>query len=107
MGETHIIVAPAANSPAKYGLTYVQQYRLSLETFPVGGGTIGVTPSSADGFYNVNTVVTLTAQPGSNYGFIRFVGAVDSLMPTASFSIRGPATEEAVFVAKAPGLQHP
>lgn len=106
LASAHSIIAPAATSSSKFALTFVQQYQLLLETLPQNGGTIAVTPSSSDGFYKVNSSVTLTARPAPNFAFVRYTG-LDTTSQVASLLIRRPETVGAVFVAAAPRLPEP
>jgi hypothetical protein len=50
-------------------------YSLTLTSNPPGGGTIdAVPPPGGDGKYAYGTVVTLTANPGTDYGFTNWSG---------------------------------
>ena len=50
-------------APAAYAVTYGEQNHLTVGVSPSTGGTVSVTPSSADGFYDLGSQVTLTATP--------------------------------------------
>jgi hypothetical protein len=104
LGRAHTITAPAASTSAKFGLTYIEQYRLSVQATSnlaaTPGGSVNVAPASADGFYNNASQVTLTAMPAVNFAFDHYQGSVQSTKPTVHLSIDAPRQVTAVFKSK-------
>jgi hypothetical protein len=68
----------------------------NLQTSVVGGGTISVSPTNAP--YASNTVVVLTANAATNWGFDHWTGDATGSENPLSLSINGPRTVQAVFV---------
>jgi len=66
------ITVPAAGTT--YTGNLVAQYLLTVAVSPSLGGSLVVSPTSPDGFYNAGQAVTLTAVPSSGYGFWEFSG---------------------------------
>ena len=54
--------------------TFTTQYLLTLGVSPANSGILVPTPSSADGYYNAGTVVSLLPTPNGNNGFWVFTG---------------------------------
>ncbi|HEY1984732.1 MAG TPA: hypothetical protein VGG85_04940 [Terracidiphilus sp.] len=61
-------------SSAEYAVTYGQQDHFTVGVLPSSGGTVSVTPSSPDGFYDLGSQVTLTATPNAGYSFLDYNG---------------------------------
>ncbi len=59
------LVAPEGS--ATYVANFKTRYRLT--TSVEGTGSVGASPSSADGYYDAGTTVQLTAQPVASFGF--------------------------------------
>lgn len=85
-----------AGSP--YTANFATEVRLSTDVFPIGGGTITVTPSSSDGFYAVGTQVTVTATPAAGRTFLGFTGALSGTAATQTLTITAPANQAALTV---------
>ncbi|MBZ5584659.1 MAG: hypothetical protein LAQ30_21105 [Acidobacteriia bacterium] len=62
------------DSAAAYTATFVEQYPVKLTISPTEGGSVAVTPTSSDGYYNVGTLVTMTATPTGGWAFDSFSG---------------------------------
>jgi uncharacterized protein (TIGR03437 family) len=60
-GSTNGVRTVTAEDPAAYTAAFNTQYLLTTST--AGAGTIAVSPSAADGYYDSTATVTLTAQP--------------------------------------------
>ena len=59
---------------ATYTASFVAQYLLTTAIAPAGSGSVGASPASASGFYNVGTSVQLTATPGAGFQFTNWTG---------------------------------
>lgn len=68
----------------------------NLQTSVIGIGTIGINPPG--GLYESNSVVTLTACPGSQWAFDHWSGAVTGSENPLEVIMNGPRNVEAVFV---------
>src|SRR5262249_13055579 len=64
-GAISHVVAPTV--PATYTANFTTQHLLTTVVSPVGGGTVGTSPPSADGYYDAGTLVQLSAF--ANFGF--------------------------------------
>ncbi|HEY3836669.1 MAG TPA: M12 family metallopeptidase [Bryobacteraceae bacterium] len=51
---------------------FAAQYLVTASVSKAGGGTVTVSPSSADGFYTFGTQVTVTATPDPGYTFLQW-----------------------------------
>ncbi|HTM51478.1 MAG TPA: M12 family metallopeptidase [Bryobacteraceae bacterium] len=73
--------------PANRVLTanFTTQYRVQATVGTGGGGTVSVSPPSADGFYTFGTVLTIAAAPAAGFGFLRWnASAVTSILTADS-----------------------
>ena len=66
---------------------FAQQYRVQTAVGTGGGGSVSISPGSADGFYTEGTVVTITATPNAGFSFLAWEGTTadltaDSQSPT-------------------------
>lgn len=93
---THTITVPAA--PTTYLAVFKAQYKLTTTISPVQTGTVSANPSSADGFYDANTFVQLSATPQANYKFNRFTGSVTGNGNPQYVQMTAPASVTAEFV---------
>lgn len=70
---------------------YVVQPKIYQEWTP--GGTVAVAPPSPDGYHVIRSTITVTAQPGTGYGFLRWpwwIGDVgEASNPASVVLIRG------------------
>lgn len=73
-GKSQTVTVPA--SATTYTASFTSQFQLSTSVQPAGAGSIGVSPSSADGFYNQGASVNLTATAAQGYLFQGFSGDV-------------------------------
>jgi uncharacterized repeat protein (TIGR02543 family) len=60
------------SGPVSYTAKFVKQYKADVSI--VGQGTVDMTPKSADGYYDANTVVRLTPQPAAGNRFFDWYG---------------------------------
>jgi hypothetical protein len=74
------------------------QHQLSQVT-PASGGTLVPNPASADGFYDQDTSVELTAVPGANFSFSGFSGALTGTVNPQSVTMSAPRSVTAAFTA--------
>ena len=63
-------------SPTTYTANVQAQYQLTVNLSPSLGGSVNISPSSADGFYDSGASVTLTGVANSGYFFWYFSGDV-------------------------------
>ena len=73
--QSHSITTPGVN--AAYAAHYLTQYTLTTVIAPLGAGTLNISPSSPDRFYDVGTAVELTATANPGHQFDRWTGAVE------------------------------
>jgi uncharacterized protein (TIGR03437 family) len=71
---------------------YRQSYLLSALANPRDGANFAFSPASADGFYAVNTPVTVTVQPKSGFEFLRWRGDTAGQFPSSTITVGGPRT---------------
>jgi hypothetical protein len=77
---THAITQP--NSGSSLTAHYVLQYHVTATPDNRSHGSVHVTPSSSDGYYNANTGLTITATPAAGFGFSDF--RVNQALSTAN-----------------------
>ncbi len=65
----------ADTAPASIQLVYGADYQLTRTASPAAGGTIAVSPASADGWYPAGTSIQLSATPSTGYAFSSWSGA--------------------------------
>lgn len=65
----------------------VPSFQLTLQITPVLGGSVQLSPTAPNNTYDSNTVVTLTAQPNTNYVFVRWFHPINSTNPTVQLTM--------------------
>ncbi|MCC6590049.1 MAG: hypothetical protein IT168_25375 [Bryobacterales bacterium] len=90
------LTIPASDPPALHAL-YSKTYRLLTAIDPTEGGRIAVSPSSPNGYYKPDTVVSLRAEPADGYKFRRWDYALQGTDPVASLTMAGPRSIAARF----------
>ena len=80
--QSQTVIAPAA--PATYTAEFVKQFRVSLTPNVAGRGTVTLSPTSPDGFYDEGTpLITITAAPNPGFQFASWSGCCGfSLQPS-------------------------
>jgi hypothetical protein len=76
------------------------QYLLTTSVSPESSGTINASPTSADGYYDAKSIVTLTAVANGSYDFSYWTGGLRGSANPQNLVLRGPRTVTANFVAK-------
>lgn len=89
------ITVPA--SPATYTASYSTQFLLAVSANPAGGGTVSISPPSADGFYNSGSSVQLTASANAGYLFSSYSGDLNGGTATQSLVMTAPRSVTATF----------
>jgi parallel beta-helix repeat protein len=79
------------------------QYLLITAVSPVSGGTIDVSPTSSDGWYDAKSTVTLTAtgddgNGNEGYDFSYWTGGLRGIANPQNLLLRGPRTVTANFI---------
>jgi hypothetical protein len=97
---SHTITAPP--SATTYTANFTTQYRLTTSVSPASGGTVSVSPTSADGFYDSGTPVQLTATPNANYIFSGWAGDVPYQMNPQTVTMSAPRNVTAIFTFAPP-----
>jgi len=94
-GAISHIVAPTV--PTTYTANFTTQYLLTLGVSPSGGGIIGASPSSSDGFYNSGTSVQLSASANFGYAFLMWSGDATGFLNPVSVAMSAPRNVAANF----------
>ncbi|MBL8219605.1 MAG: S-layer homology domain-containing protein [Bryobacterales bacterium] len=97
--STHTVTAPSA--PATYTATFQTQYLLTRTAAPANGGSIVVSPNTADGYYSSGMTVTATATPSPGFTFSNWSGALSTISNPVNIAIDGQKTIMANFVSQA------
>jgi hypothetical protein len=92
---THTISAPG--TPTTFTAIYKTQYLLTTAATPALTGTVAASPASADGFYDANTFVQLTATPAGGYRFTGFKGGLTGATNPQTVQLTAPTTVTAEF----------
>ncbi len=71
---------------------YKQLYRFNALSNPPGNASFAFVPSSPDGFYNLDTRVSVTVKAANGFRFRRWSGDTAGLFPTATLTVSGPRT---------------
>ncbi|MGJ5819551.1 InlB B-repeat-containing protein [Paludibaculum fermentans] len=85
-----------------YTLTFNARYKLTAAASPSNYGTIRMTPSSADGWYDGNQSVQFTGTPGAGYMFTTFSGDLSGTNNPQSLTMAGPRSVTANFAVMDP-----
>lgn len=92
---THTIRAPG--TPTTFTAIYKTQYLLTAAATPALTGTVAASPTSADGFYDANTFIQLTATPAAGYRFTGYKGGLTGTTNPQTFQLTAPKTVTAEF----------
>lgn len=76
---------------------YKQLYRLTATGLPAEGGAFTLSPASPDGFYDLDTRVTISVKANNGYRFRRWGGDTAGLFPSATLTVGGPRNVTAEF----------
>jgi hypothetical protein len=74
------------------------QYQLTTTVSPEGGGTIDVSSTSPDGYYDAKSTVMLTAIENEGYEFSYWTGGLRGTANPQNLLLRGPRTVTANFI---------
>jgi len=97
--STHTVTTPS--SPATYTATFQTQYLLTRTASPANGGSIAVSPNTADGYYSSGMTVSATATPAPGFTFSTWGGSVNTTSNPANIAMDGQKTITANFVSQA------
>jgi hypothetical protein len=89
------IVTP--NTSGSFTANFVTQYLLTTAADPSSAGTV-----TSGGWFNANSVVTLTAVPSAGYRFDRYTGDLTTTSNPVNVTITGPKLITAHFAPLAP-----
>ncbi|HUQ91665.1 MAG TPA: S-layer homology domain-containing protein, partial [Bryobacteraceae bacterium] len=92
---THTISAPQGG--ATYTAALTAKYPLTTAITPLNGGTLSVSPASADGYYSSGSTVTLTAAAASGWQFSSWTGSASAAANPLFLTIDAPKTVTASF----------
>lgn len=87
----------ASSSQTTFTANYSVQYRVTVTASPAGAGTATASPASADGFYALNTRLSLTATPSGSYCFTGWTGLIAGTSATANLTVTAPYAITANF----------
>ena len=82
---THTVTVPATSST--YTAVLTPQYYLADWFYPGCAATLGVSPSSSDGFYDSGTTVTLTETPATGWVFTGWQYDLSGKAPSAPLTM--------------------
>lgn len=71
---------------------YKQLYRFNAISNPPGNASFAFVPASPDGFYSLDTRVSVTVKAANGFRFRRWYGDTAGLFPTATVTVSGPRT---------------
>jgi uncharacterized repeat protein (TIGR02543 family) len=74
------------------------QYLLTTGISPESSGTIDISPTSADGYYDAKSTITLTAIENEGYDFSYWSGGLRGIANPQNLLLRGPRTVTANFI---------
>ena len=78
--------------------TWKTQYLLTATASPEGSGTIDISPTSPDGYYDAKSTVTLTASDNTGYDFGYWSGGLRGITNPQNLLLRGPRNVVATFI---------
>jgi len=106
-GGQNSYTIPSTSSPnSTITWTWKTQYLLTAQVLPSGGGSVTLTPSATDGWYDdtdLDTVVSCNAAEAAGYGFVNWTGdpVVNPDAPatpeTVEITMNGPKSITATF----------
>lgn len=99
-GQSHVVTTPT--TATTYTASFKTQNKLTTSVLPAGAGTVTVTPTSADGWYDNTQVLQITATPGSGNGFSSFSGDLTGTVNPQSLAMVAPRSVVANFAAVNP-----
>ncbi len=88
--KSQTVVVPSVDTT--YVASFQTQYQVTTTVNPAGAGTVSLTPSSIDGFYNAGTSVIASASANACY-------VANGILPAANMTVSGPATLTANFLS--------
>ena len=94
--QSHAVVAPSL-ATLTYTASFSTQYLLATVVSPAGYGTVAVSPTSSDGYYNSGTPVRITATPAAGHTFARFSGGLTGAADPQTLAMSAPHTVTANF----------
>ena len=71
---------------------YKPLYRFNALSNPPGNASFAFVPASPDGFYHLDTRVSVTVKAANGFRFRRWTGDTAGLFPTATVTVSGPRT---------------
>ena len=74
------------------------QYELTTAVSPEGSGTIDVSPTSEDGYYDAKSTITLTANENEGWDFSYWTGGLRGITNPQNLLLRGPRTVTANYI---------
>lgn len=93
------ITTPGA--AVSYTANFQTEHRLTTSVNPAAGGSLTVTPVSADGFYNAGTEVSVAAQANAGYQFSGFSGDLTGVASPQALTMHAPRSVTANFSSAA------
>jgi len=70
--------------------TYQTQYAVITTLSPAGSSAVTFSPPTPDGFFPINTQVTVTAVPANGYKFVKWAGDLSGAYPTGYLTMSSP-----------------
>ncbi len=96
-GDEEPQTVTASAEPATYTANFTAQYLLTASAAPSTGGTVAVSPSSPDGYYDRGATVELTATPAAQYRLDYWSGDLGGLASPLSLVVKDQAFVTANF----------
>lgn len=95
--QTHMF--EAALDTTVLTASFIEQTRIVTGSIPPEGGTVEITPPTADGFYTARSDVTITATPAPGFHFLGWSGFILN-------GVHGNSANPAVLPNNLPGLEY-
>ncbi len=89
-------IAPLTDSAIS--AIFTTQYLLTKAASPAAGGTVGVSPSSGNSFYDTGATLQMNAVPNAGYAFSSWSGDLSGTAAQTSLAINAPKSVTANFV---------
>jgi uncharacterized protein (TIGR03437 family) len=83
--------------PVTLNLTYMVRNRLTATVTPSEGASVATSPAAADGYFDAQAQVQVTAQTKLGFNFQNWNGDVSSSSPTVTLSMSSPKSLQAVL----------
>jgi uncharacterized protein (TIGR03437 family) len=99
--QTHTVVASTAVTT--FAATFQRSYLVSASA--TGNGSVGIAPTSTDGFYLSGSKVRITARPGAGQSFYRWTGSnthafgYGASAEVLNLEVRGPLNFQGAFTS--------